>query len=45
MVVLVQQHYVGKVGKSITFVFYIIPIYSVPNNIENPLTYEDTTVK
>jgi len=31
---LLQQHYVGKVGKSITFVLYIIPIYCVPNNVE-----------
>ena len=30
----VQQHYVGEVGKPITFVLYIIPIYSVPNNVE-----------
>jgi len=29
-----QQHYVGEVGKSVTFMFYIISIYSVPNNVE-----------
>ena len=30
----VQQHYVGKVGKSTTFVLHIISVYSVPNIVE-----------
>jgi len=30
----VQQHYVGEVDKSVTFVLYIIPIYTVSNNVE-----------
>jgi len=30
----VQQHYIGEVGKSITFMLYIIPVYSVSNNVE-----------
>jgi len=29
-----QQHYVREVGKPVTFVLYIIPIYSVPNSAE-----------
>jgi len=27
----VQQHYVGEVGKSVTFVLHIFSIYSMPN--------------
>jgi len=30
----VHRHYVGEVGKSVTFVLCIIPVYSVPNNVE-----------
>jgi len=30
----VQQHYVCEEGKSITFVFLFISIYSVPNIVE-----------
>jgi len=30
----VQQHFVGKVGKSMTFVLSIIAIYSVTSNVE-----------
>jgi len=30
----VQQHYVGEVDKSMTFVLHIIPAYSVPNDVE-----------
>jgi len=29
-----QQHHVGEVSKSITFVLHIISIYSVPNIVE-----------
>jgi len=30
----VQQLYVGELGKSITFVLYILAVYSVPNIVE-----------
>jgi len=30
----VQQRYIGEVGKSITFVLFIISVYSVPNIVE-----------
>jgi len=42
----VQQHYVGEMGKSITCVLHIFPIYSVPNIVEiGQYNYVDTTVK
>jgi len=42
----VEQHYVGEVGKSITFLLHIISVYSVPNIVKkNQSTYVDTIVK
>jgi len=40
-----QQHYVGEVGKLITFVLHIFSIYSAPNIVEIGQHHVDTAVK